>query len=969
MTMKEGDGYSEFESLKNVARSVLRNAADADDVVQDAWIAASQNRSTPVLDRGAWLGGVVRNLARSNVRDRIRRREREMRSERPEIAEADPVAEAAQLETIEAVRAAVRRLEERQKSVVTMHCFEGLDTRAIATRLGISQSSVQRDLRLANESLRVSLRSQYGGSMRALGLGLVGAFPWETSDLKDVSFVAKAGGSAAGLVALSKWLAAALVLVLGVVVVARTWNPGGEADPLPEPNVDAELAGLDPGDRGEVDGVIERLTSGDREVISNGTEDDETSGTAPESESQPVVATETSPASGTTQEVLVVDPTGLPVPGADLVSTLASGDVILGTTDSRGRASLDLGVIDDSALFDTNPVNRAVQLFARSPGYVDTHCYLVEKESAERSILTLPFIGLSMRITGRVLQPDGAPAVGALVVRNYANSRQDPRGEPVREDAEGRFYGLRRFQAMTDERGAFELTGVPRSLHNLQVTADGFAAIGHTVEVGDGSVSECTIELQRGGSIAVTVLAVDGTPAVGAVVDIAPVKLSIATPVRGATDDAGRLRIDGAVATTTLLVASFAGARASKEVNVINGEETSVTLQLKETRRIRIRLVDDSGEPLQHHPARAMNAAMTWGTEPLFTDENGITFIEDFPVEPLRFLVFATEGVIPVVQHPIEHPVEGSLVEIIAPREHASLGTASGLLRVGGAVPPPGTRMRARFSGVPLGRTVSVDPASGAFRLTGLPVGKYYLTMISPDQMRFDFGAVELQGTDAELGTLDVPPRGTILFDWRWPAEDAAFYRIRQVCSVPDTPADALFTIAESAGQPVAELDVLPGFYAVIVLDRDGNDLEQNAVEVLPGARQPFVLGPDPVVNAVVSLKLDGPVPESLSVKIYAASIEDDAAFDLLDQAGLANHTTPANFREEVSASQGWSGDFLLHFGMNETHRWILETEWPEGHIQRASLSRHSRDLGPAPVATTFELGESGFEKISEWRD
>ena len=84
---------AEFASLRKVARSVLRCTADADDVVQRAWIEAAQSRSATIDNRQGWLGRIVRTLARSEFRDRARRRKRELESARPEATYSDPSAQ------------------------------------------------------------------------------------------------------------------------------------------------------------------------------------------------------------------------------------------------------------------------------------------------------------------------------------------------------------------------------------------------------------------------------------------------------------------------------------------------------------------------------------------------------------------------------------------------------------------------------------------------------------------------------------------------------------------------------------------------------------------------------------------------------------------------------------------------------------------------------------------------------------
>ena len=68
--------------LRGLARSLLRDAARADDVVQEAWLAAMR-RPHEVRDLRPWLVGVVRNLVRREKRSAARREAREQRIGEP----------------------------------------------------------------------------------------------------------------------------------------------------------------------------------------------------------------------------------------------------------------------------------------------------------------------------------------------------------------------------------------------------------------------------------------------------------------------------------------------------------------------------------------------------------------------------------------------------------------------------------------------------------------------------------------------------------------------------------------------------------------------------------------------------------------------------------------------------------------------------------------------------------------------
>lgn len=56
-------------AMRAVARALLRNADDADEVVQDAWVVGLRERN----GSPAWLAAVVHNLAQRRRRDASRR--------------------------------------------------------------------------------------------------------------------------------------------------------------------------------------------------------------------------------------------------------------------------------------------------------------------------------------------------------------------------------------------------------------------------------------------------------------------------------------------------------------------------------------------------------------------------------------------------------------------------------------------------------------------------------------------------------------------------------------------------------------------------------------------------------------------------------------------------------------------------------------------------------------------------------
>jgi DNA-directed RNA polymerase specialized sigma24 family protein len=76
---RPGDALGDAEWLQRLARGLVRDANDADDLFQDTWVAALENR--PVLpdqhSRRSWLARVARNLVARRLRDRAIRSDHE----------------------------------------------------------------------------------------------------------------------------------------------------------------------------------------------------------------------------------------------------------------------------------------------------------------------------------------------------------------------------------------------------------------------------------------------------------------------------------------------------------------------------------------------------------------------------------------------------------------------------------------------------------------------------------------------------------------------------------------------------------------------------------------------------------------------------------------------------------------------------------------------------------------------------
>ncbi len=143
--------------VRSLANRLIRDRQRAEDVAQDALVAALE-RPPERRDRlRAWLRAVTRNLAFKAGRSEQRRRNREHEVARPESHSLDP-------DPIlrERIAQAVLELDAPSRTVVLLRYFDGHSAPEIAARLGETHGAVRSRLRRALDVLRGRLDREYG---------------------------------------------------------------------------------------------------------------------------------------------------------------------------------------------------------------------------------------------------------------------------------------------------------------------------------------------------------------------------------------------------------------------------------------------------------------------------------------------------------------------------------------------------------------------------------------------------------------------------------------------------------------------------------------------------------------------------------------------------------------------------------------------------------------------------------------
>ncbi len=161
-----------LDAAFNYARWLTRNEADAEDVVQDAFVRAFRFFSSlRGEDARAWLLTIVRNTwyGRFSQRGSQGLTVVDMDSENRPDEGLDAEAQLIRQETVEHVRQALEALSADFREVLVLRELEGLSYKEIAAVVGIPIGTVMSRIARARERLLVVLEAnEIGGGDRAL---------------------------------------------------------------------------------------------------------------------------------------------------------------------------------------------------------------------------------------------------------------------------------------------------------------------------------------------------------------------------------------------------------------------------------------------------------------------------------------------------------------------------------------------------------------------------------------------------------------------------------------------------------------------------------------------------------------------------------------------------------------------------------------------------------------------------------
>ncbi len=145
-------------SVYGFALSIVKNTHDAQDVLQDTFIAVHEN-AVGYLPQGkpmAWILSITKNFALG----KLRKNAKEPLAEEFIIENERAIDDIANLEQREAIKAMLAVLDDEEREIVMLHAAAGFKNREIADLLGLKLSTVLSKYHRAIKKLEKSVEEE-----------------------------------------------------------------------------------------------------------------------------------------------------------------------------------------------------------------------------------------------------------------------------------------------------------------------------------------------------------------------------------------------------------------------------------------------------------------------------------------------------------------------------------------------------------------------------------------------------------------------------------------------------------------------------------------------------------------------------------------------------------------------------------------------------------------------------------------
>ena len=147
----------------SIAWSIVRNADDAEDLAQEAFVKAYQNigRFRSGEPFGPWIYRIVTNLALDVMKHRTKFRHEEITDAEPAARRDDAELPAVTGQIARRIDEAIESLPEMQRIVARLHLVEQFEHQEIAAMTGLSEGTVRSHLSHARTKLKARLADLY----------------------------------------------------------------------------------------------------------------------------------------------------------------------------------------------------------------------------------------------------------------------------------------------------------------------------------------------------------------------------------------------------------------------------------------------------------------------------------------------------------------------------------------------------------------------------------------------------------------------------------------------------------------------------------------------------------------------------------------------------------------------------------------------------------------------------------------